>query len=264
MKIKQIQLKALSSFLAPLFLINIQNLSLAQKTSNEEITDAIILKPDNSELLKKGNTWTYAVSVQIPNEVKFESTLKDQGEKTDSGIIYRFEEIQQSTGLTEVEALNRQAPLINIFIEGKLTKKQVLEYREGSLLYYGTYQHDPENPQLKKGMISIKPVLLYNQRSRVADKWSWTATGLPDFQFRVISKNTEIEVLGKTYTVDKVQMDQVKKGSTTIIQSKEIWFAEDFGIVKEREKSYVGDGKAVIKLLELKNLKNHQVSNNVK
>lgn len=240
--------------ITPLIIGSMTNSSLAQETVEKKT-----ITPDSSELLKKGNTWTYAVSVQIPDNVKFESTLKDKGEKTNSGMIYRFEEIQQSNGLVEVEALKRQAPQINIFIEDKLTKKQILEYREGSLLYYGTYKHDPEKPNLKKGMISMNPILLYNERSKVADKWSWTATGLPEFQFRVTSKDVEIEVQGTKYIADKIQMDQLNQGSDKIIQSKEIWFTKDVGVIKEREKSYVADGKAIIKTLELKSFKNDEL-----
>ncbi len=266
MKLKQLHAKSLLNLITPLLIIGLQNSSHAQETAakEKEKTKQKAIAVDSSELLKKGNTWTYAVSVQIPNEVKFESTLRDEGEKTKTGMIYRFEEIQQSIGLTEVEALKRQAPQINVYIEDKLTKKQILEYREGSLLYYGTYNHDPKNPELKKGMISIKPVILFRGNSAVADKWSWTATGLPEFQFRVVDKDIEIEVHGKKYTADKIQMDQVMVGSKKIAQSKEIWFAKDIGIVKEREKSYVSNGKAIIKTLELKSFKNSPLIDKIK
>jgi|GEM_PF-5876080 len=254
MIIKHIQFKTLLCLVTPLVIACIPNASHAQ-----EVAEKKTIAPDSSELLKKGNTWTYAVSIQIPEDVKFESKLKDKGKKTKTGMIFKYEQIQQSTGLTEVAALERLAPQINIFIEANLTKKQILEYRDGALLYYGTYNHDPKNPDSKKGMISVNPILLYNEGSKVADKWSWAATGLPDFQFRVTAKETEVEVQGTKYVVDKVQMDQVKKGSKHIIQSKEIWFAKGVGIVKEREKSYIRDGKAIIKTLELKSFKNRPI-----
>ncbi len=253
MKITRIYTKTRLSLITPIIIGGLTSASLAQETVEKKEIEL-----DSSELLKKGNTWTYAASVQIPDNVKFESTLKDNGEKTKGGMMYKYEEIQQSIGLVEVEALERPAPQVNIFIEGELTKKQILEYREGSLLYYGTYLHDPEKPDLKKGMISVKPILIYNERSKAADKWTWSATGLPEFQFRVTSKDTEIEVQGTKYTTDKIQMDQKRKGSDHIIQSKEIWFAKGVGVVKEREKSYVSEGKAVIKTLELSSFKNSQ------
>ncbi|MGJ8655904.1 MAG: hypothetical protein ACSHX6_05575 [Akkermansiaceae bacterium] len=261
---KNINTKALLATLAPLVIISLESTTHAQETKENKPAEENLIAPDSSELLKKGNTWTYAVSVQIPDEVKFESTLKDPGEKTKRGMIYRYEEIQQSAGLKEVEALKRKAPQINVFIDGKLSKKQILEYREGALYYFGTYHHDPENPDLKKGMISVNPILLYNEKSEVADKWSWTATGLPDFQFRIVDKANEIEIQGTKYIADKIQMDQIIKGSNKIIQSKEIWFTKDIGVVKEREKNYVANGQAIIKTLELKSFINNLDVNKIK
>ncbi len=264
MKTKYLHPKLLLSLLAPVTIASTTSISSAQETPNSQTPEKREITPDESELLKKGNTWSYDVSVQIPDSVKFESSLKGEGERAKNSVIYKFEEIQQSTGLSEIEALGRPAPIINIYIEGKLTKRQVLEYRGGSLLYYGTYQHDPKNPELKKGMISISPILLYNQGSKSADKWSWSATGLPEFQFRVEAKGVDIEVKGNKYIVDKIQMDQVNQTTKDVMQSKEIWFAKDIGIVKEREKNYTQDGKAIIKILELNSFVNMPLIETIK
>lgn len=236
-------------FTAPLLLLPISQLSQAQEAKKETIQKAI-----PKTILAAGNTWIYDVTLSIPADVKFkpDSAITLPPEKTEAEIIYKFTEKQLSHGLEKIDTLDAEVPVISIFINDVLKKKQVLNYVDGQLHYHGTFVENKEDPTKKTGFITIFPIVLYNEEAKVATKWSWTTDKMPKFEFRVVSKTTKIEVLGKTYTADKIRMDELNRTTNEIISSKEYWFAEGIGIVKEQEKRYVSRDKAIVKTLELK------------
>lgn len=254
MKLTNTKFNILPSLLAPLLFTGLANVTSAQDKVDKEKS---MLAEDTSELLKKGNTWSYAVQVRVPDSVDFKPSFKDLGEKVKGGTLYKYEEMLQSQGLKYIKAIDRKAPHINIYVDSKLSRTQVLEYKDETLLYYGTFIDNPEKPELKQGLLSISPIPLYFKNSKVAQKWEWAATNLPTFQFRIVAKNSKVEVSKKTYIADKIQMDQIIPESNTITMSKEIWFADNVGIIKEREKTYTADGQAIIKSIELKSFKNN-------
>ena len=210
------------------------------------------------ELLGKGRVWVYSVTETVPKGLEVKMSVKVESEETSAGVVYKYTEKQESLGKTKLKEFDKEMDLINVYLNGELSKQQVLAYIEGQLLYYGTYKHDKENPENKAGMITIAPILLYSEKFVAAQKWSWTEGRMPRFDFRVMAKGISVVVQGKTYITDKIRMEMVDKKNSETLISKEYWFAKGVGIVKEREKKYILPGKAVVRVLELKSVENKE------
>ncbi len=239
-------------FTTPLILASLLLPSLAQTAAPEADT---VVEKKAEVLLAKGNSWTYDVTLTIPKDLDFKPEFDVPGEITPRGMVYKFSEKQVSNGPQPIESLKADVPVIDIFIENKLKKKQVLNYTNDQLHYHGTFMNNAEDPTKKVGFITIVPIVLYNKVAKIGDKWSWTTEKMPRFEFRVVSKNTKIEILGKTYITDKIRMDRIDKTTSNTLVSKEYWFAEGIGIVKEQEKKYISRDQAIVKTLELKEFK---------
>ena len=84
------------------------------------------------ELLKKGNTWRFDVSLTIPADVNFTPEYNTEGTITNKGTVYRFKEMQQSIGKSTIKDLEAEACKVNIFIDNELKKQQILNFIDGS------------------------------------------------------------------------------------------------------------------------------------
>ncbi len=203
-------------------------------------------------LLAKGNTWVYEVTETVPKGLKVKLDIKVDAKETPRGTVYKYIEKQQSLGKVKLDEFKQEMNLVNIYFQGELKKQQVLKFSEGTLMYFGTYKYDKANPKSKRGVITIAPIILYSKKFPIAKNWSWTEAKLPLFEFRIMDKNVSIEVLGKTYKADKIRMRMVNSKTSDVYSSKEYWFVEGIGIVREKEKKFLEPGKAVVRVLELK------------
>lgn len=203
------------------------------------------------DILIKGNTWHYDVTLTIPSGVDFKPEFKVTGESNTQGTVYKFKEKQQSLGKSNVEEIGIELTKVNIYIADKLRKQQLLKIDDGALLYYGTYTIDPNDPKKKAGFVTKAPIPLHSDKAQVAEKWQWKQETIPLFQFRVISKDSEVSVKAGKFKADKIRMEQVDNASGKVLVSKEIWFTQGIGVIKEVEKQYIPDGKAIRKTLEL-------------
>ena len=224
---------------------------------NTQAQDAAV--EEQKELLKKGNTWYYDVTLTVPKGTNFEPEFQGEGVTSDNGTVYQFKERQQSIGEHHVEEIKEETSKINIYINNKMRKQQLLKMTDGILLYYGTYQIDAEDPSIKNGFITKAPIPLYSDRAKIAEKWQWKHNKIPLFQFRVISKDTQVTVKAGKFKADKIRMEQVDSNTGKVLVSKEIWFSKGTGIIKETEKQYIPDGKAILKSLELTKFSNEIV-----
>jgi len=231
--------------LLPLLTLNSQ----AQEAAAAEVQD----------ILKKGNTWHYDVTLTVPAGTDFKPEFATKGVSSDQGTVYKFKERQQSIGEHQIEEIDEKIPKINIYIDDNLRKQQLLKMTNGSLFYYGTYQVDPKDASKKIGFMTKAPIPLYSHKAPVAEKWEWKHKDIPLFQFRVISKGTEVTVKAGTFKADKIRMEQVDNSTGKILVSKEIWFVKNVGVIKESEKQYIPNGKAILKTLELTKFANEPV-----
>jgi len=215
--------------------------SMTNETSSEQ----------QENILIKGNTWHYNVTLTVPAEIDFKPEFKLAGETNRQGTIYKFKEKQQSLGESQIEDLDLKLSRVNIYIADKLSKQQLLKVEDGTLLYFGTYNIDLNEPDKKTGFITKAPIPIYSDKTQVAEKWQWKQQNTPVFQFRHITKDTEVSVPAGKFKADKIRMEQVDSSSEKILLSKEIWFAKGIGVIKETEKKYVPNGKAILKTLEL-------------
>ncbi len=221
----------------PLLTLN----SMAEESTSQKQDDILI----------KGNTWHYDVSLTIPNGVDFAPEFKIPGESTNQGTVYKYKERQQSIGTDKIEEIDFELTKVNIYISDTLRKQQLLTMEDGALLYYGTYNLDPNQPEKKEGFITKAPIPLHSEKLQVAEKWQWKHEEIPRFQFRVISKGSEVTVKAGKFNADKIRMEQVDNSTNKVLVSKEIWFTKGIGVIKEIEKQYIPEGKAILKVLEL-------------
>lgn len=211
------------------------------------------------DILKKGNSWHYDVTLTVPSGTEFQPEFPSKGETTPRGTVYKFTELQQSLGESLVEEIGEKIPKVNIHIDGKYRKQQLLKLSDGILLYFGTYTIDPKNPDKKAGFVTKAPIPIYSDKAQVAEKWEWKHEKILHFQFRVISKNTSVTVKAGKFNADKIRMEQIDSNSGKVLTSKEIWFAKGVGVVKEVEKQYIPNGKAIHKILELTKFANEPI-----
>lgn len=210
----------------------------------------LVTPPPQSKLLSKGNTWHYKATLAIPEGVQIPDNLKGKGTRTPHSTVFTFKERQESLGEGQIEELELKATSVNIYIDDKLKKRQLLKSENGILLYFGTFDINEEKPDEKAGFITKAAIPLHGSKTQAAEKWEWKHDTLGTIRFRMIAKNTDVSVEAGEFKADKIKMEQLDKRNKVLL-SKEIWFVPNVGIVKETEKQFIPSGKAIQKVLEL-------------